>query len=104
MCHIFIAYITVQEAEGKVTECARQIALADMVILNKQDLIDQPARDVITQQIKSMNSTCGIQYTTFCRVDLDAILGIQAYTTANPPTLVVTPYSVATCKDLRLLE
>ena len=74
-----------QEAVGRVTECERQIALADVVILNKLDLINDTARDKIRNKIQSINTSCDIQYTTYSRVDLDTILGIQAYSNANPP-------------------
>ena len=79
---------TLAEASGRVTECERQIALADVVVLNKLDLIDDKTRDHITKQIQSMNSSCIIQYTKHSRVDLDAILGINAYTNVDPPSTV----------------
>ena len=74
-----------QEAGGRVTECERQIALADVVILNKLDLINDTIRDKIRNKIQSINTSCDIQYTTYSRVDLDTILGIQAYSNASPP-------------------
>ena len=68
-----------------MTECERQIALADVVILNKLDLITTAQKEKVTNRIQSINSSCDIQYTTHSRVDLDTILGIQAYSSAAPP-------------------
>ena len=61
-----------------------------MVILNKMDLISTNVKDNITKKIQSINSSCKIQYTTHSRVDLDAILGIQAYSNTDlPPRYVL---------------
>ena len=79
-----------QEAHGKVTECERQIALADVVIANKMDLITQNDMSDITNRIRSMNSTCTLHYTKYGEIDLDLILGIEAYNSADsmPPSTV----------------
>ncbi|KAL5261698.1 hypothetical protein ACHWQZ_G007409 [Mnemiopsis leidyi] len=86
MCDAYNIDKTFQEAGGKLTECERQIALADVVILNKLDLITDTQKEKVKQRIQSINSSCDIQYTTHSRVDLDAILGIQAYSSAAPPS------------------
>ena len=88
LCDTFNIEKTLSEADGKVTECERQIALADVVMLNKLDLVSDLQRDNITKRVRSMNSSCSLQYTQHSRVDLDTILGINAYTNVDPPDTV----------------
>ena len=71
--------------DSRGSEFGRQIALADVVILNKMDMVDQMTRDQVADDIRSMNSACIVQFTDHSRVDLDGILGIQAYTSVPPP-------------------
>lgn len=48
-------------------EAARQAALADLVILNKIDLVEEAARDGLRQRFKSINPLSIITETTFSR-------------------------------------
>jgi len=91
---------TLNEAKGKLTECERQIALGDVVIVNKEDLVSQEDIRDIRQRIQSMNSTCSLYYTKHGVIDLDLILGIQAYTSTEnlPPSTIAhsIPSAVST--------
>jgi G3E family GTPase len=60
-------------------ECKQQIAFADIVVLNKQDLISEEESRQIQSTIRSMNAMCEIYPTTDAAVDLDKILNVQAF-------------------------
>lgn len=91
---------TLNEAKGKLTECERQIALGDVVIVNKEDLVSQEDIKDIRQRIQAMNSTCALHYTQYGVIELDHILGIQAYSSTDnlPPSTIAhsVPSAVST--------
>eukprot|EP01133_Synstelium_polycarpum_P016315 gene16315-19404_t len=71
-----------KEGETKVgsKEAIRQIAFADVVLLNKIDLVDEDTLSGIRQQINAINPLCKIVHTERSVVQLDAVLDIKSYT------------------------
>ncbi|EJC97982.1 CobW domain-containing protein [Fomitiporia mediterranea MF3/22] len=64
----------------------RQIAAADVVLLNKTDIAE---RDVVTRldnRIRSINPTAAVYHTVLAQIDLKYVIGIGAYS-AKPPSL-----------------
>eukprot|EP00434_Breviolum_minutum_P039115 symbB.v1.2.034722.t1/scaffold4535.1/size38356/4 len=68
-----------EKPEGAVNEAVEQIAFADRILLNKTDLVDQPAVEKVETEIRRINKTAAIRKTQNARVDMDFILGIQAF-------------------------
>jgi G3E family GTPase len=72
------AILTVADAVNLAThldeshEAAEQIAFADIVLLNKTDLVDAEA-------LTAINPTARIIRTARCDVDLDQVLGLKAF-------------------------
>jgi G3E family GTPase len=60
-------------------EAKEQIALADIVLLNKVDLVDPPALEELKKRIRAMNPYARIIPTERCAVPLDEILGKDAF-------------------------
>lgn len=60
-------------------EAKEQIALADIVLLNKVDLVDAPALEELKKRIRAMNPYARIIPTERCQVPLDEILGKDAF-------------------------
>jgi G3E family GTPase len=60
-------------------ECKEQIAFADIVILNKLDLVSAEESKQTQSTIRSMNAMCEIYPTTDAAVDLQKILNVQAF-------------------------
>ncbi|XP_050739860.1 COBW domain-containing protein 1-like [Eriocheir sinensis] len=71
--------ISEKKPEGVVNEAVRQVALADLLILNKTDLVDQQQLDLVTRIVRNINSSAEIVQTQRCRVDLDKLLDLHAY-------------------------
>jgi G3E family GTPase len=60
-------------------ECREQIAFADVVLLNKTDLVEEDDLDRLEARIRRMNGACQIIRTRDADVDLNAVLGIRAF-------------------------
>ncbi|GAA57294.1 COBW domain-containing protein 1 [Clonorchis sinensis] len=68
---------------GQVSDCERQIALADVLILNKLDLISDHYRNQVLDRVRTINSAARLLQTTYSQVNLDDILDLNVYS-ANP--------------------
>jgi len=60
-------------------EALEQIAFADVLLLNKTDLVPADELTRVEQRIRSINATAVIHHTQRCKVGLDAILGRRAF-------------------------
>lgn len=60
-------------------EAQEQIAFADVILLNKTDLVTSPELDELEQRIRGMNAMAKIYRTRDAQVEMDAILGVQAF-------------------------
>ncbi|MEL6158728.1 MAG: GTP-binding protein [Cyanobacteria bacterium J06627_32] len=67
------------EAHWSSHEVQEQIAFADVVLLNKQDLVSAEQRMVLTEKIRGLNAIATIHPTQNCSIALDKVLGIQAF-------------------------
>uniref|UniRef100_A0A5K3F0J2 CobW domain-containing protein n=2 Tax=Mesocestoides corti TaxID=53468 RepID=A0A5K3F0J2_MESCO len=62
-----------------VNACERQIALADVLILNKIDLVDEEESHLLINHIKNINATARLLQTSHAKIDLSAILDLNLY-------------------------
>ena len=60
-------------------ECKEQIAFADVLLLNKTDLVSDEELEKLEARIRSMNRSCKILRTVRAETDLNAILGVRAF-------------------------
>jgi G3E family GTPase len=60
-------------------EAQEQIAFADVVLLNKIDLVTPEAIDELEKRIKSMNAIAKIYRTQDAQLEMDALLGVGAF-------------------------
>ena len=60
-----------------INEAVKQVALADVLVLNKIDLV--PDRSKIKDELRGINSSCPIVETERSKIDLEAILDLHAY-------------------------
>jgi len=72
---------------GAVNEATRQIALADTVIINKLDLINEEQLTDLRNKIKQINSVATLIETANASVDIGAILDMKAYENINETVL-----------------
>lgn len=64
-------------------EAEEQIAFADVILLNKTDLVDAAEVERVAAKVRAMNRYARIHRTTQSEVDLSAILGVGAFDLQN---------------------
>ncbi|KAM0751553.1 cobW-domain-containing protein [Meredithblackwellia eburnea MCA 4105] len=73
--------------DGEYNEAQRQVASADVILLNKVDLVPRTSLPEVEDAIKSVNSTALLHQTTKSVVDLDSILNLNIYATSSAPVV-----------------
>ncbi|GAA6000666.1 hypothetical protein JCM10207_004600 [Rhodosporidiobolus poonsookiae] len=71
--------------DGSYNEAQRQVANADVILLNKVDLVSSADLDRIEGVIRSINSTALIHRTTRSTLDLSLILDLNIYASPSAP-------------------
>lgn len=82
------AVVTVVDARHIVQhweaeEAIEQIAFADVILLNKIDLVTEADLAELEQRIRSMNAIARIHRTRDSQIAMDALLGIRAFDLTN---------------------
>ena len=78
------AVVTVVDAKHiqqhwEADEAQEQIAFADVILLNKTDLVSPQELDELESKIKAMNKMATIYRTQNSELGMDALLGVQAF-------------------------
>lgn len=78
------AVVTVVDAKHiwqhwEADEAQEQIAFADVILLNKIDLVPPEIVDELENRIKSMNAIAKIYRTRNSELEIDALLGVKAF-------------------------
>ncbi len=60
-------------------EAQEQIAFADVILLNKTDLVAPEQLDELENRIRGMNAIAKIYRTRNSELEMDALLGVQAF-------------------------
>jgi G3E family GTPase len=69
----------VSEQLKEAAAAAEQIAFADVVLLNKTDLVDEATLARLTRELRAMNGTARIVRTERASLPLDQVLGLGAF-------------------------
>lgn len=82
------AVVTVVDARHiwqhwEADEAVEQIAFADVILLNKIDLVTEVELAELEQRIRRMNAITRIYRTRDAHIDMDALLGIRAFNLSN---------------------
>jgi G3E family GTPase len=64
---------------GELNEPAEQVAFADLVLLNKTDLVDEAALERIERRIRGINGTAKILRTKNADAPIDKVLNVGAF-------------------------
>ncbi|MEM8643171.1 MAG: GTP-binding protein [Cyanobacteria bacterium P01_G01_bin.54] len=64
-------------------EAQEQIAFADVILLNKVDLVSSEALQMLEQKVRGINAIAKIHTTNHCNLPLDTVLGVQAFDLKN---------------------
>ena len=78
------------------SECREQIAFADLVVLNKSDLVGAEDLDAVEERVHSINSLAKVQRATNCDVPIAALLDLGGFDLSRAlemrPTFLVPEY------------
>lgn len=74
-----IQHLDEEKPEGVENEAVEQIAFADRILLNKCDLVTEETLVDVEKRIRAINATVPVRRTVESDVDMDYILGIQAF-------------------------
>ncbi|NEZ56196.1 CobW family GTP-binding protein [Adonisia turfae] len=82
------AVVTVVDARHiwqhwEAEEAVEQIAFADVILLNKIDLVTEDQLTQLEQRIRGMNALAKIHRTRDAQVEMDALLGVSAFDLNN---------------------
>ena len=82
------AVVTVVDAKHiwehfDTSEALEQIAFADVVIINKKDLISTEQLAELEQRVRNINISARIYHTENCDIGVEAVLGIKAFDLKN---------------------
>ena len=82
------AVVTVVDARHiwqhwEAEEAVEQIAFADVILLNKIDLVTEAQLDELEQRIRGMNAIAKIYRTHDAQVEMEALLGVKAFDLDN---------------------
>lgn len=64
-------------------EAQEQIAFADIILLNKSELVAAEAMEALKQNVRGMNAIAKIYTTNYCDLPLDSVLGVQSFDLKN---------------------
>ncbi len=65
------------------SEAQEQIAFADVILLNKMDLVSSEQADGLEKRIRAANAIAKIYRTQNCELEINAILGVKAFDLKN---------------------
>uniref|UniRef100_A0A6J0UT01 Zinc-regulated GTPase metalloprotein activator 1A-like n=1 Tax=Pogona vitticeps TaxID=103695 RepID=A0A6J0UT01_9SAUR len=82
-----LQHLREEKPSGLINEAARQIALADFVIINKIDLVSQEALMKLRTVVRSINGLAKILETRRSRVDLCDVLDLHAFDSMSGESL-----------------
>jgi len=74
-----VLHLDEEKPEGVENEAVEQVAFADRILLNKCDLVDEAELVEVERRIRMINESVKIQRCQYSVVDMDFILGIQAF-------------------------
>uniref|UniRef100_A0A8C4UXX8 CobW C-terminal domain-containing protein n=1 Tax=Falco tinnunculus TaxID=100819 RepID=A0A8C4UXX8_FALTI len=82
-----LQHLTEEKPEGLVNEASRQVALADLIIINKTDLVSGEELNKVRTSIRSINGLVKILETQRSRVDLSNVLDLHAFDSLSGTSL-----------------
>ncbi|KAM6965307.1 zinc-regulated GTPase metalloprotein activator 1 [Aplochiton taeniatus] len=74
-----LQHLREEKPEGLVNEAARQIALADLTIINKTDLVTEGELEQLRDTVRCINGLVKILETQKSRVDLSQVLDLHSF-------------------------
>ncbi|XP_022518351.2 COBW domain containing [Astyanax mexicanus] len=78
-----LRHLTEEKPEGLINEAARQVALADLLIINKTDLVGEDELSDLRNSVRTINGLVRILETQRSKVDLSQVLDLHSFDTKD---------------------
>ena len=75
----FLRHATEHKQDGLINETVRQVALADVIIINKLDLVSEEELGFVRSAVRGINSVAHVIETKHSHVDVESVLDLNAY-------------------------
>lgn len=79
MKHLFANIEKSTEQDHVVNETMQQVAFADMILLNKVDLVSKEEKEEVYDHIKEINKLAVVHETEKCKIDPAKLIGIDKF-------------------------
>ncbi|CEP15237.1 hypothetical protein [Parasitella parasitica] len=81
-------YMSEKKENVMINEALKQVAIADRLVINKKDLLNESELDKLKEDLASINSVADMIVTERSKIPLDYVLDINAYDVKNADALV----------------
>jgi len=95
----FLRHATEEKRDGLVNETIRQVALADVLIINKLDLVSDEELGLVRSAVHEVNSVAHVIETEHSRVDISSVLDLNAYSYKGLKDKFSAPLSVQSSEE-----
>ncbi|AFR95366.2 cytoplasmic protein [Cryptococcus neoformans C23] len=76
---------------NEITECQKQVASADVILLNKIDLVSEEHLSKVERAVRELNATLRIHYTKNSQAPISELFHIRAFTNSVTPAIKEAP-------------
>lgn len=76
--HVML-HMDAEMKDGAVNEAVQQVAFADVMLLNKGDLVNEEELANVERRCRNLNSTCKMIRCSNCDVDIKQLLGLRTF-------------------------
>uniref|UniRef100_A0A1B6DNB8 CobW C-terminal domain-containing protein n=1 Tax=Clastoptera arizonana TaxID=38151 RepID=A0A1B6DNB8_9HEMI len=90
--------VPAKDQPERVIAAVRQVALADLIIMNKIDLVTSDEKDSLKSHIRCVNGVASVLETSKCAVSLDQILDLRSYSEGSESRIEALASEIAAMK------
>ncbi|WP_157208972.1 CobW family GTP-binding protein [Mariniflexile maritimum] len=92
------------KSAGLVQRAKHQVRVADNIILNKIDLVDETKLDIIIGHIKKINPYAEIELQSFCNVESSSLLKVNSFVNELPEEAQQTEIKTAVYRTTQIIS
>ncbi|KAI7896833.1 CobW/HypB/UreG, nucleotide-binding domain-containing protein [Mucor mucedo] len=81
-------HINEKKEDVMINEALKQVAIADRIVINKKDLLNEQELEQLKEDLSSINTVADMIVTERSKIPLDYVLDIKAYDVNNAAALV----------------
>lgn len=95
----FLRHVTEHKQDGLINETVRPVALADVLIINKLDLVSEEELGLVRSAVHGINSVARVIETRHSHVNIESVLDLNAYSYKGMKDTLSTPVFVNSSEE-----